>query len=205
MHPAGSFREEDRAELERRVAARGFAVVFAATDGRPHAAHAPVLLADAALRFHLSAANPLAKAIVAGARPLAVLSGEDAYVSPDWYGLADQVPTWNYVSVEIEGPARVLGRDETLRLLDDLSARYEAPLAPKPPWTRAKLDPARLEALLAGIIGFEMTVERLEGVTKLGQNKPAPAMAGVAEALAGLDDGGARRIAARMFKRLAEG
>lgn len=205
MHPAEIFREEDRAELERRVAERGLAVIFAAADGRPLVAHAPVLLAAERLRFHLSAANPLAAAIAAGARTLAVVSGEDAYVSPDWYGLENQVPTWNYVSVEIEGRARVLGREETVRLLDDLSARYEAALAPKPPWTRAKLDLARLQGLLAGIVGFEMTVERLEGITKLGQNKPSAAMAGVAEALAGLEDEGARRIAARMVRRLAEG
>jgi len=59
--------------------------------------------------------------------------------------------------------------------------------------------------LLRGIVGFEMAVERLEGTTKLGQNKPAAAMAGVAEALAGLDDEGARRIAARMVRLLGEG
>lgn len=164
-----------------------------------------MLLAGETLRFHLSAANPLAKAIVAGARSLAVVSGEDAYVSPDWYGLEDQVPTWNYVSVEIEGPARVMNREATIRLLEDLSARYEAALAPKPPWTLTKLDPARLEAMLAGIIGFQMAIERLEGVTKLGQNKPAAAMAGVAEALARLEDEGSRRIAARMVKLLGEG
>ena len=180
-------------------------MIFAAANDLPHAAHAPVLLAGDTLRFHLSVANPLAHAITAGARTLAVVSGEDAYVSPDWYGLEDQVPTWNYVSVEIEGPTRVLDRDDTALLLDDLSARYEAGLAPKPPWTRAKLDPARWEALLRGIVGFEMAVERLEGTTKLGQNKPAAAMAGVAEALAGLDDEGARRIAARMVRLLGEG
>jgi transcriptional regulator len=180
-------------------------VIFAVADSRPRAAHAPVLLAGDALRFHLSVANPLAQAIAAGAQTLAVILGEDAYVSPDWYGLEGQVPTWNYVSVEIEGPARVLDRDETTGLLDDLSARYEAVLAPKPPWTRDKLDPARWEALLRGIVGFEMSVERLEGITKLGQNKSTAAMAAVAEALAAQDDEGAQRIAARMVRFLEEG
>jgi transcriptional regulator len=180
-------------------------VIFAAAEGRPHVAHAPVLLAGDSLRFHLSAGNPLAPVIAAGARTLAVVSGEDAYVSPDWYGLKDQVPTWNYVSVEIEGAARVLGDDEAIRLLDDLSARYEIALAPKPPWTTAKMDPARFEAMLRGIVAFEMTVERLEGITKLSQNKSAAAMAGAAEALAALEDDGARRVAARMFRRLREG
>jgi transcriptional regulator len=181
-------------------------VIFAAAaDGRPRVAHAPVLLDGDKLRFHLSTANPLAAEIAAGARALAVVSGEEAYVSPDWYGLADQVPTWNYVSVEVEGPLRVLDSDGATRLLDDLSARYEGALAPKAPWTRGKMTAGRFEAMLRGIVAFEMAIERLEGITKLSQNKPASAMAGAAEALATQDDAGAQRIAARMFRFLAEG
>lgn len=180
-------------------------MIFAAANDLPHAAHAPVLLAGDTLRFHLSVANPLAHAITAGARTLAVVSGEDAYVSPDWYGLADQVPTWNYVSVEVEGPTRVLTRGETTVLLDDLSARYEADLAPKLRWSRAKMAAGRFEAMLNGIVGFEVAVERLEGITKLSQNKPAEAIARVAAELANRDDEGARRIARRMVRHLQEG
>jgi transcriptional regulator len=82
-------------------------------------------------------------------------------------------------------------------LLDDLSAHFEAPLAPKPPWTRAKMTPARFEALLGAINGFEMRVERLEGVTKLSQNKPAE-IERVAKALAERPDAGSKAIAALM-------
>jgi transcriptional regulator len=205
LHPSATFLETDRAELERRVAKHGFAIVFAAADGAPFAAHAPVLLSGPTLRFHLSAVNPLTKAIAGGARTLVVVSGEDAYISPDWYGLEDQVPTWNYASVEIEGPARVLAREGAVQLLDDLSARYEEGLAPKPPWTRAKMGAARFETLLRGIVAFEMDVERLEGISKFGQNKPDEAIARVAEALRAQNDERARRIADRMFKHLAAG
>jgi predicted FMN-binding regulatory protein PaiB len=59
--------------------------------------------------------------------------------------------------------------------------------------------------LLRGIVGFEMSVGRLEGITKLGQNKSTTAMAAVAEALAAQDDEGAQRIAARMVRFLEEG
>ena len=65
--------------------------------------------------------------------------GPDAYISPDWYGTPDQVPTWNYLAVEAEGPLRRLDEDELTQLLDDLSAEHEARLAPKPAWTRAKM------------------------------------------------------------------
>ncbi len=199
MHPAPAFRQNDPDTLHARVAARGFAVVIGMAHGRPLAAHTPVLLDRRRLRFHLSAQNPLAVALRANTHALAVVSGADAYISPDWYAAADQVPTWNYLSVEIEGAVRVMTRDEAAALLDDLSARFEAHLAPKPPWTRAKMNPARFEAMLGGIVAFEMAVERLEGVAKLSQNKPEAEIARVAEALAARPDPGSKAIAAAMM------
>ena len=202
MHPARGFHETDPGVLAGRVAERGFALVIGVRGTRPLAAHAPVLLAEDRLRFHLSAANPLSAVLRDNGWALAMVTGDDAYVSPDWYGLADQVPTWNYVSVEIEGPTRILDRESAAKLLDDLAARFEAPLAPKPPWTRAKMSPGRFEAMLSGIVAFEMTVERLEGVCKLSQNKSAEAARRVAAALGELDDAGAQAIARRMVSRL---
>ncbi len=183
MHPARPFHEADESRLEALIAAAGLALIVGVANGRPLCAHAPVLLADRRLRFHLSAANPLAKALVQGGEALAVVIGPQAYVSPDWYGVEDQAPTWNYLSAEIEGPVRRLGADEATRLLDDLTAAFEAPLAPKPPWTRAKMSPGQFDAMLAGVTAFEMHVRRLEGVRKLAQNKPLAAQRGVADAL----------------------
>ena len=204
MHPARDFHETDPAAIAARVAERGFAVIIGMRGERPTVAHAPVLLNEGRLRFHLSAANPLAAALSPAGWALAVITGDEAYVSPDWYALPDQVPTWNYVSVEIEGPVRALSRAEATTLLDDLAARYESELAPKPPWSRAKMNPARFEAMLSGIVAFEMTVERLAGISKLSQNKPDEAIRRVAAALADLDDAGGRAIAQRMIRRLAQ-
>jgi transcriptional regulator len=198
MHPAPAFREVDPARVEALIAARGLALVIGATGAGVRVAHAPVLLAAGRLRFHLSAANALCTALNDGATALAVVSGPDAYVSPDWYEAADQVPTWNYVSAEAEGPVRRLDRDQTIALLDDLSARFEARLAPKPAWTRAKLSPRTFEALLAGIVGFEMRIERLEGVSKLSQNKPAEVIERVAARLELGGDDASRAIATLM-------
>jgi transcriptional regulator len=197
MHHASAFSETDPARLAAFVAERGFAILTTAPEGRPVCAHAPVLLSDGRLRFHLSAMSPLTAALRDGAWVLAVVSGPDAYVSPDWYAAPDQVPTWNYVSVEAEGPVRVLPPAATARMLDDLSAHFEARLAPKAPWTRAKMTPARFEAMLGAIVGFEIAVERLEGVWKLSQNKPAEA-ARVVAALKARPDAGSQAIAALM-------
>lgn len=197
MYPAGAFHQTDGGRLAALVGRRGLAVIIAA-GAPPRVAHAPVLVSDDRVRFHLSRANRLCAAFEENPLALAVVTGPDAYVSPDWYAAADQVPTWNYVSAEMEGPVRRLDRRETERLLDDLAGHFESGLAPKPPWTRGKMTPARFETMLGAIVGFEIIVERFEGVTKLSQNKPDSERERVAAALAERPDEGSRTIAALM-------
>jgi transcriptional regulator len=187
MHPAATFKVEDEAVLLAQLAAHPFVTLAAAPDGRPRIAHAPVvvrrLAGGLAIDFHVSRGNALAPFLAGGFRGVAVSLEADAYVSPDWYEAADQVPTWNYVSVEVEGPIAMLDEAGLVTLLDDLSAQEEARLAPKPPWTRGKMSPGRFDVMVRAIVGARMTVERLEGVTKLSQNKSEADRAGVIRAL----------------------
>ncbi len=189
MHPAPVFKETDEARLLARVEAHPFMTLVAAPDGRPLIAHAPVVIRQLpdglALDFHLSRSNALAGALAAGFRGVLLNLGPDAYISPDWYESADQVPTWNYVSVEAEGPVTALDETGLIAQLDALSAQEEARLLPKRPWTRAKMSPGVFERMSRAIIGARMTVERLEGTFKLGQKKVAVDRAG---AIASLGD-----------------
>jgi len=187
MHPTRAFLEQDPALLLAHLAAYSFVTIAAAPDGRPRVAHAPVIARrlgeGLALDFHLSRGNVLAPSIAQGFQAVAVSLVTHAYVSPDWLGGVDHVPTWNYVSVEAEGTVAPLDETGLIALLDDLSAQEEAGLAPKPPWTRGKMSPGRFEAMLQRIVGARLTVTRLEGTTKLSQNKSAAQRAGVAAAL----------------------
>ena len=188
MNAAPAFRVEDREALLAFVRAHPFVTIAAAVGGRPFTAQAPVVIrqlgdGEVALDFHLARANALSPFIIQTFRAVALATGPDAYVSPDWYKSPDQVPTWNYVSVEAEGSVAVLDEAELIALLDDLSAQEEARLSPKPPWTRDKMSPGRFEALLGGIIGGRLFVDRLEGTFKLSQNRGAADRAGVIAAL----------------------
>jgi transcriptional regulator len=180
MHPNRAFAWEDREAMLAFVADIAFCTIC--TDG-PMLVHAPVIVAAPdRLRFHVSRGNRAAAALE-GRRAIASCLGPDAYISPDWYGVPDQVPTWNYLSVEAEGPLRRLDEAELVDLLDDLGAAHEARLAPKPAWTRAKMAPGRFDAMLKAIAGYELAIEDLRGTRKLGQNKPGQAEA-AAEGLA---------------------
>ena len=188
MHPAQPFRVEDRASLLGFIAAHPFVTLAAAVRGRPFTAQAPVVIrhlgdGEVALDFHLSRGNVLSPYIVQGFRAVALATGPDAYVSPDWYAGEDQVPTWNYLSVEAEGSVAGLNDVELVALLDDLSAQEEARLLPKPPWTRHKMSPGRFEAMTRAIIGARLLVDRLEGTFKLSQNKGEADRSGVVAAL----------------------
>lgn len=187
MHPAPHFRVEEEAALLAQLAAQPFMTVAAAPDGRPRVAHAPAIvrrLADGlAIDFHLSRRNALTPFLEGGFRAVLVSLGPEAYVSPDWYETPDQVPTWNYVAVEVEGPVAALDEAGLVAQLDDLSAQQEAPLRPKPPWTRGKMSPGVFDRTIRGIVGARLTVERIEGTWKLSQNRKAPDQAGVIAAL----------------------
>src|SRR6185312_4665535 len=133
--------------------------------------------------FHVARGNPLVRLAGSASSWLLAVNGADAYVSADWYLSADQVPTWLYQSVHLTGPVRTLSDDELAAQVDALSATFEAWLAPKQPWTSAKVTAARLEMLKKAIVGFAMTVEEVEGSFKLNQHKSDADHAAVAHAL----------------------
>lgn len=181
-HPA--FRWEQRDQLHALVREIGFGALFVQLPEGPRVVHVPVVWTGAAaLGFHVGRGNPLARHLD-GATGLFVAQGPDAYISPDWYNLgSDQVPTWNYVTVELEGPMTRMDEAELAAQVDLLAQEQEMRLAPKPRWSRAKADPAVMERMLQGIIGFRLDVAEWRGTRKLGQNKPDSARLAAADAL----------------------
>ena len=197
MHPNRKFHISDREAMAALVREQGFGVVTVATGERLRAVHVPVLLEGERLRFHVSRGNAVHGALAEGAQALFVANGPHAYVSPEWYGLEDRVPTWNYVAVELEGPVRAMDEAALIRLLDDLSADQEARLAPKPPWTRDKMSEGRFEGLVKAIGGFEMEIAAWRGTAKIDQDKPQEVRDRIAEALAERGEAGMAELMRR--------
>lgn len=169
-----------------------FAMLAVAVDGRVVTAHAPLTFnGEGEAIVHLARSNAIVPHLV-DRHVLATIVGEQAYISPDWYGTDDQVPTWNYRIVEIEGIARRLDQAGLVDQLDRLSAAQEALLAPKPPWTRDKMTPGRFAAMTRAIVGFAIDGAKMRGAIKLGQNKKAGERAG---AVAGLRASGGDAMA----------
>lgn len=193
----------DRAASLAFAQARGFGTVCAWDGRRPIASSLPFYLGHAEdgtplALFHVARHNPLVKLADAVAPWVLAINGADAYVTPDWYVSADQVPTWLYQAVHLTGRVRTLNEDELVVQIDALSAKFEDWLAPKKPWTSAKMTTARLEALKKAIVGLSMRVEDVEGSFKLNQHKSEADYAAVAAGLAARPDHGSQTIAQLM-------
>jgi transcriptional regulator len=184
MHPNSAFRWEDRDALRAFAEEIGFGMVLATTPDGPRVAHAPfVFLDEDRIGFHLARGNGIARHL-ANSEALMVVNGPDAYISPDWYRLDhNQVPTWNYLALELQGAVTRMDRDALVAQVEALTAAQEARLSPKPVWTRDKMDEGVFDKMIGAIIGFEMRITAWRGTAKLGQNKPEAAREGAAAAL----------------------
>ena len=168
MHPNPAFREGG--DLLEAAVAIGFAHIFVGLPA-PVVAHAPVTRHGDTLRFHVARANRITRHLD-GAPVVLSLQSVEGYVSAGWYTPGpDQVPTWNYRTIEVEGRCTTLDEAGLLEQLDALADRHEARVNPATAWTRAKMDPARVADLLRGIRGFEVAVAAIRGTAKLGQNR----------------------------------
>jgi transcriptional regulator len=193
VHPAPAFAWTDRDAVLALVARVAFVHLFAMTPAGPRVAHVPVLVIGERLRFHLSNGNALTRHLD-GALAVASVVGTNAYISPNWYTGADQVPTWNYLGAEIEGRVARLGDDALIDLLDASAAEFEPRVGEN--WTRAKMDPARFTAMCGGITGFELATTDIRATAKLSQNKAGADFDGV---IAGLNTSGHTEMADTML------
>lgn len=194
MHPNNAFRMAAEADALAFVAGHGFAHLFGMTPGGPRVAHVPVLVTETGqLRFHLANGNALTPHL-AGEPALVSVGGPGSYVSPNWYAdPAANVPTWNYRAVEIEGVVTRLGWDELGDLLDLAAATFEPRVGED--WTMAKMAPARADAMMRAITGFELAPTTVRATDKASQNRSEADARGVVAALERLgDSAGAREI-----------
>ena len=148
------------------------------------------------LQGHLARPNPQVSNLTQGNEVLAVFSGPHAYISPRWYASGPAVPTWNYADVHAYGAVRPIDDADQLRdLLRRLSQRHES--GSETPWRMEDQPAEYMAGMLRGIVGFEISVTRLEGKFKLSQNRPAadrPRIIAALEAGGDAEAGGVARL-----------
>lgn len=166
------------------------------------ATHLPFYLEGDRLIGHLARANPHWKS--APCEALVVMSGAEAYVSPNWYptkhATGRAVPTWNYETLQVRGKLTVF--EDAARLeavVSKLSDMHEAKQSQ--PWSLGEAPRDYVDALLRGIVGVEIAIESIEAKRKLSQDKPDADHAGVVAGLLSSADPRDRAVADKMKPR----
>ncbi|WP_024578491.1 MULTISPECIES: FMN-binding negative transcriptional regulator [Bradyrhizobium] len=194
------FRIEDDRTLAF-AAARGFGAIVAADARGPRASHVPFVIERrddrVIVQIHLTAKNPLVELADGSRRFLLIVSGDDAYISNDWYVSRDNVSTWLYEAVHLSGVAHLRGCEDNRGHGDALLAVSEARL-PKQPWDLAQMEPGKREAMLAGIRVIDLVVDEIEGQSKLNQHKSDADYVALVNRLARAEETASHRLAEKM-------
>jgi len=186
MHPNPAFRATPEADSIAFARERAFGTLALNAQGGPLLSHVPFLLNEDATSadLHLMRSNPILALLENAQQAVIAVQGPDGYVSPDWYGVADQVPTWNYVAVHLRGTLQRLDDAEMRDMLNRQSAHFEVMLTPKKPWHSDKMTPGVMERMMRQIVPCRFTITAVNSSWKLGQNKPDAARTNAAAHMA---------------------
>ncbi len=196
------FREEDLDEVAEFVKQHEFATLVLAENGVPVASH---LLVDFEMdsdgtwliNGHMARANTLWRAFDSNREVLLIFGGPHTYVSATWYNHLN-APTWNYIAVHLYGLPRVIdGGDELRGILSNLVKRHET----KTDYRLETLPQDFVEKVMAGAVGFQVKVTRVEASYKLSQNRNEEDYASVIRHLEERGDEQSLSVAAEMKKR----
>ena len=175
MYIPRRYEEKDREKVFRFIQENSFAILVTVLDGLPVATHLPLLLeknegGEDVLVGHISKGNPQKHSFSDNGDVLCIFPGPHAYISPRWYTEMN-VPTWNYISVHVYGKLKIMEGEVLKRALSRLVDYFEQHFP----------QPVKLEEIpektfnddFRGIIGFEISVDKIEAATKLSQNRNA--------------------------------
>jgi transcriptional regulator len=174
------------------VAARSAGTLVVTHGGGFEASLVPWVVEGARLLGHIARPNPLTRLLVEPTACIVLFDVADTYISPSWYPSKAEhgqvVPTWNYEAVHLHGTVRLVDDPAWIHAQIEALTRHHESSRPEP-WSVSDAPEDYVAKLARGIVGIEVTIERVEGKAKLSQNKSDADRAGV---LAGLESAATR-------------
>ena len=160
------FAFDDQSEMIEFIRKYSFGIMITYSEGF-RTSHIPFIITandPLVLWGHLATGNQQLSGI-GDSRALVIFSGPHSYISPSWYAVPGQVPTWDYVTVHAEGTVRLSSREETTKMLEKMVDFYESDST-----LARKLREKPYQDMMSGIVGFKIHVDRIWGKAKLSQN-----------------------------------
>ena len=201
MYRPTAFQEDNVDKLFAFMKANSFATLVSIVEGVPCASHIPLVVVMQGdvikLIGHLAQQNSQWQAFEMS-ESLAIFTGAHAYISPTLYEKHESVPTWNYIAVHAYGIPKIITLNNSPELMnkmiDGMIDTYEAEY--KSHWHG--LSDGFRDGMMNGIVGFEMTITRLEGKYKLSQNRSQIEQKNVSNTLLQSSDPTVRAVGAEM-------
>lgn len=171
MYIPKAYQVEDINEIISFIQAHPFATVVSKDmKGKLHATHMPLMLHDygdtLVFSGHFAKSNEQWQTFNDDHDDvLLIFQGPHGYISSTWYENED-VPTWDYQSVQVSGSSWLLNDEETKEDLIELLNHFE-------PKDGARFDNLSDETLnqIHGIKGFRVEAKDINAAYKLSQNK----------------------------------
>ena len=201
MYIPDIYVNKNRSEILRFIEENSFAILVNQSNGKINATHIPLFIEESnenqlILSGHISKLNPQSENFQENGNVLAIFSGAHSYISSSWYDY-EEVPTWNYMAVHVEGKIEILNEEQKLLHLENLVNKYERN-SEKPISTKSLSEKTMRQS--NGIIAFNIIVENIDAVKKLSQNKSEHNKKSIISHLEKIDDEGAKCIANEMKK-----
>lgn len=172
-HPA--FTEISPAFWKQFIHSHPLGLLIHCEGGDYFATHLPMILMPSekgceVITGHLPLNNPQVALIKKGLRVLAIFSTQPVYISGHWYE-TPSVSTMNYEAVHVQGNISPTTSARLKEILSEMTRRLEALYYPENPLKLEYLSRAYLETNYGALVGFEITIEKVEATRKLSQNK----------------------------------
>ncbi len=178
-----------------------FCTLVGQLKGQPIASHIPLKLhvSDDSeyLEGHIARGNIQQQLFDSEQTLMAIFRDPHAYVSSSWYNHVN-VPTWNYIAVHITGKASRIEGDELLESIKRLVNTYETDK--ETGFQVEQMPPEMLQRELKGIVGFRLTIDKIEAAFKLSQNRDDEDYANIINKLLESEDPLSSLIAEEMKK-----
>jgi transcriptional regulator len=194
MYVPTQFASQDLDQAIDLMKAHSFATLITNDDeGWPYVSYLPLHVEKIAaeppapqlvLFGHVAKANPHWRYLRDRGTAVVSFLGPHAYMSPRVYPDKKRVPTWNYLAVQCRVTVRIIeGHDATDGMLVKMIEDYESGYLAQ--WR--SMDEHYVKTMLAGIVGFELSVTELQCKLKLNQHRPE-SHAAMRDAYAGGND-----------------
>ena len=199
MYIPDIYVNENRNEILRFIEENSFAILVNQSNAKINATHIPLFIEESKnnqliLSGHISKLNPQSENFAENGNVLAIFSGAHSYISSSWYD-HEEVPTWNYIAVHIEGKIEILNQKQTLLHLENLVNKYEKN-SENPISTKSLSKETMRQA--NEILAFNIIVTNIDAVKKLSQNKKENTKKSIISHLEKSENEGAKNIANEM-------